>query len=155
MIRFVVKIGQLSFSAVKGFVLAYVTTLNWGNVCFTLTAYVGADQGRSNQQDSFLHQTACHQQGKRETQVQQIHTKTLSPQYFIKLKKNKYTYLWYLNRLFFAGVQTFNVQLQGDFSQFSSGTWSSICFVGMLQVINSTYLVTLVCIQTVWIFFKL
>ena len=51
---------------------------------------------------------------------QTVLLKTLSPQYFIKIKKTHV--LWYLYRPLFVGNEAFDVQLQADFSQFSSGS---------------------------------
>ena len=93
---------------------------------FPLTAYVGTDSAGNNQQPArlllapdYTCMAAAREDENIDTTflgVQTVLLKTLRPQYFIKLKR--YTYLY---RLLFVDVETFNVQLQADFSQFSSG----------------------------------
>ena len=121
-VRFVkTNLGLHSFSTVKAFALAYITTLNWGNLYFSLTAYVGTDPVRNNNTSASC--STIPQQEKRKAQIQHFlvvpnsFVENIELSVFIKLKKHRYLYSF-----LFSCVEAFNVQPQADFSQFSSSS---------------------------------
>ena len=119
-VRFVkTNLGLLSFSTVEAFALAYITTLNWGNLYFSLTAYVGTDPVCNTSASC----STRPQQEKRKAQIQHFlgvpnsFAENIELSVFIKLKKHTYLYSF-----LFSGVEAFNIQPQADFSQFSSSS---------------------------------